>query len=301
MAGTQKTTGIERVEIDQLVCWRLRGPGGELLLAEQGAQILSYQEWEQPPLIWLSEQAQYHRGQGLRGGVPVCWPWFGDLKRNPQVVQAMHDGSAPPAAHGLVRNLDWQLEDLEDAGDEVHMSFSVETDGLPGWPHKARLSLEIRLGQRLQLSLTTENLGKQPLALSQALHTYLAVSDIRQVSVDGLQGCRYIETLEDWQERSQRGALTFAGETDRIYLQTPPQLTLRDPLWQRQIHLRAQGSHSAVLWNPWIDKAQRLTQFAPNAWQDMLCIETANVLQDAVQLAPGAQHRLRLELWSQPL
>src|SRR5690606_35284005 len=247
------------------------------------------------------EQAEYRQGQSLRGGVPVCWPWFGDLKRNPPAVQAMHDGSAPPGAHGLVRTREWQLEDLEDAGDEVHMSLSLETDGLPGWPHAARLSLESRLGQRLQLSLTTENLGQQPMALSQALHTYLAVSDIRKVSVDGAQNCRYIETLENWQERSQRGALTFIGETDRIYLQTPPQLSIRDPLWQRQINLRAQGSQSAVVWNPWIDKAQRLTQFAPNAWRDMLCIETANLLQDAVHLAPGAQHRLRLELWSQPL
>src|SRR5690606_11336640 len=121
-----KSTGIERVVIDQLVCWRLRGPAGELLLAEQGAQILSYQEWEQPPLIWLSEQAESRQGQSLRGGVPVCWPWFGALKRNPPAVQAMHDGSAAPGAHGVVRTRDWQLEDLEDAGDEVHMSLSLE-------------------------------------------------------------------------------------------------------------------------------------------------------------------------------
>lgn len=297
----QRNTSIERIELGELVCWRLRGPAGELTLSEQGAQILSYQEWDRPPLIWLSEQASYLRGQAQRGGVPVCWPWFGDLARNPTAVQAMHDGSVPAAAHGLVRQIDWQLEDIEDAGDAALLKFSFAAEHLPGWPQSAQLELSIRLGERLQLSLTSRNTGRKPLALSQALHSYFAVSDIRQVSVGGLEDCRYIETLEDWQTRQQQGALTFAGETDRIYLQTPTQMQIRDPGWQRQICLRASGSRSAVVWNPWIDKAQRLSQFADDAWQRMLCIETANVLDDAITLAPGAEHSLALELWSEPL
>src|SRR5690606_36986891 len=137
--------------------------------------------------------------------------------------------------------------------------------------------------------------------LSQALHSYFAVSDIRQVSVTGLEGCRYVETLEDWQIRQQQGVVQFTGETDRIYLQTPELIQIRDAGWQRQICLRASGSRSAVVWNPWIDKAQRLSQFAADAWQQMLCIETANVLDDIITLAPGAEHSLGLELWSEPL
>lgn len=296
-----RRTAIERVEIGELVCWRLRSQTGELLMSEQGAQILSYQEWDQPPLIWLSEQASYQREQAQRGGVPVCWPWFGDLARNPQAVQAMHDGSVPAEAHGLVRQVDWQLEDIEDAGDAVLVHFSFAAEGIPGWPQSALLELSIRLGERLQLSLSSRNTGRQPLALSQALHSYFAVSDIRQVSVHGLEGCRYIETLEDWQERQQNGALQFTGETDRIYLQTPELIQIRDPGWQRQICLRASGSKSAVVWNPWIDKAQRLSQFADDAWQRMLCIETANVLDDAITLGSGAEHRIELELWSESL
>lgn len=301
MSSTSRTTAIERIELGELVCWRLRGPAGELTLSEQGAQILTYQEWDRPPLIWLSEQASYQCGQAQRGGVPVCWPWFGDLARNPDTVQAMHDGSAPAAAHGLVRQIDWQLEDIEDAGDAALLRFSFAAEQLPGWPQSAQLELSIRLGECLQLSLSSRNTGRKPLDLSQALHSYFAVSDIRQVSVDGLDGCRYIETLEDWQSRQQSGSLTFAGETDRIYLQTPELIQIRDPGWQRQICLRASGSRSAVVWNPWIDKAQRLSQFADDAWQRMLCIETANVLDDAITLAPGTEHRLELELWSEPL
>ena len=80
---------IQRIEIDQLACWRIRRGDDELLVAEQGAQILSYRLGDAPPLIWLSEEASFTKGQSVRGGVPVCWPWFGDLARNPGEVQAM--------------------------------------------------------------------------------------------------------------------------------------------------------------------------------------------------------------------
>ena len=127
------------------------------------------------------------------------------------------------------------------------------------------------------------------------------VSDIQQVQVSGLHDCHYLETLDDWQLRQQQGALRFSGETDRIYLGLPDCLYLDDPLWQRRLCLESQGSRSAILWNPWQDKAQRLSQFPAQAWQQMLCIETANVWDDCLHLAPGAQHSLQLRLSSQAL
>ncbi|MBF7728962.1 D-hexose-6-phosphate mutarotase [Pseudomonas sp. N040] len=291
---------IERIEREQLVCWRVTTAGAELLVAEQGAQILSYRRHGEPPLIWLSEQARYLRGQGVRGGVPVCWPWFGDLQRNPPAVRAMVQGAAP--FHGLARSLAWQLlEVLEQAG-AVRLSFALALpDGLPGWPHAASLRLEIELGEQLHMRLTTRNLGAAPLAISQALHSYFAVSDIRQVRVHGLDGCRYIETLDDWSEQQQAGAVQFAGETDRIYLDLPARLELHDAGWQRRLVLEASGSRSAVVWNPWLDKSRQLTQFAADAWQGMLCIETANVLDDHVLLLPGGEHVLGLSLSSEAL
>ena len=173
--------------------------------------------------------------------------------------------------------------------------------GLPGWPHDVALTLSIRLDTQLHISLTSHNRSDIPVSISQALHSYFAVSDIRQVEVEGLAGCRYIETLGDWQERQQAGALGFAGETDRIYLGLPPSLSLVDHGWQRRISLHSQGSASAVLWNPWVDKALRLSDFAADAWQRMLCIETANVWDDCLHLAPGASHSLDLRLSCEPL
>jgi glucose-6-phosphate 1-epimerase len=295
-------SAVERLELDELTCWRVRHGANELLISQQGAQILSYQQDDQPPLIWLSEQAAYKRGQGVRGGVPVCWPWFGNLQRNPQAVQAMHRHPDAAPAHGLVRSLDWQLQGIDQHDDGVQLEFvyNSATQPLADWPHTAELRLSIRLDERLHIQLNSRNLGDTPLAISQALHSYFAVSDIRNVAVEGLHGCRYIETLEDWQQRQQDGLLTFNGETDRIYLDTPAHLSIHDHAWQRRIQLHSSGSNSAVLWNPWIEKAQRLSQFASDAWQGMLCIEHANVMDDIRVLNAGQQHQLDLSLWAEP-
>lgn len=296
------TTHIERVELGELACWRVRRNDAELLVTQQGAQLLSYQRDDQPPLIWLSEEAAYSRGQSIRGGAPVCWPWFGDLRRNPSAVQAHVQGDAAPA-HGLVRAVDWQLLGAEESDEAVTLRFLFDTTKTPlaSWPHTASLHLDIRLGDDLQLTLHTHNAGSEPLAISQALHSYFAVSDIHQAQVEGLHGCRYIDTLDNWHEHRQKGALDFSGETDRIYLDTPSRLSIVDPGWNRRIHLDASGSRSAVLWNPWIEKSERLSQFASDAWQRMLCIETANVLDDALLVAPGERTTLHLCLSSEPL
>lgn len=300
MSAAQPVTQIATVQLGELTCWHVRHAGSELLISQQGAQILRYQRDGQPPLIWLSEDAAYVCGQSVRGGVPLCWPWFGDLQRNPSAVQAMVQGPAP--FHGLARTLDWQLDHSRSTEAGLYLQFSLpERSALPGWPHKVALSLSIALGDDLQIELHNHNRGSQPVAISQALHSYFAVSDSRQVRVQGLHGCRYIETLDNWNECRQQGELLIEGETDRIYLDLPTRLTLHDAGWQRALHLDVEGSRSAIVWNPWIDKAQRLSHFAADAWQRMLCIETANVWDDCLQLAPGAEHRLRLRLSTTPL
>lgn len=294
---------IQRIEKDQLICWRLRHGDDEVIVAEQGAQVLSYRQGNATPIIWLSEDAAFQRGQAVRGGVPVCWPWFGDLARNPDSVQAAYHGSQPAPAHGLVRNIDWTMERSDSSADSAVLVFSCNTGrDLSGWPHAVDLTLKIGLDDKgLHLSLTSHNRGGAAVALTQALHTYFAISDIHQAVVEGLDGHPYIETLEGWQLRQQQGDLVFEGETDRIYLKLPPSLSLRDPGLNRHITLKTSGSRSAVLWNPWIAKAQRLSQFPDDAWQRMLCIETANVMADVVELAPGASHTLAVSIATEPM
>ncbi|KTC35447.1 D-hexose-6-phosphate mutarotase [Pseudomonas sp. L5B5] len=292
------TPHVETVKLDELNCWRIRHGEAELLVAQQGAHILSYQVAGQPPLIWLNEEAQFKTAKNIRAGVPVCWPWFGNLVRNPQSVQAMRPGSDPATAHGLVRATDWELQGIETDGDSllVRLHLPCPAEGFPGWPHQVEPSLTIRLDQQLHISLTSHNLGTESVSISQALHSYFAVSDVRQVHVEGVDGLNYIETLEDWTTKAQAGDLHFAGETDRIYLDAPAQLAIVDPQWQRRIRLASQGSRTAVIWNPWIGRAAQFSDMADDGWQRMLCIETANVMDDIVTLAPGASHTLSVSI-----
>ncbi|WP_440806500.1 D-hexose-6-phosphate mutarotase [Pseudomonas syringae] len=294
---------VESVQYDELNCWRIRHGEAELLVAQQGAHILSYQVAGQPPLVWLNEEAAFKKGKAIRAGMPICWPWFGSLERNPQSVQAMRDSSEPAKAHGEVRALDWQLLGIGADGDALLVEFVLpEAEGhLPGWPHNVALKLSIRLDHALNVSLVSYNCGAEPVTFSQALHTYFAVSDVRQVSIEGLDGLRYIETLANWEEREQTGDLTFTGETDRIYQDTPGVLSIVDPEWQRRIHIRSTGSKSAILWNPWIEKTGKFTDMAADGWQRMVCVETANVLDDVVTLAPDQMHVLGVSIWGEAL
>lgn len=284
----------------ELNCWRISSDRAELLIAQQGAQVLSYQQVGEPPLLWLSDQAIFRQGKSVRAGVPVCWPWFGNLQRNPEAVQAMYQGTPAPA-HGLARTRDWQLLGIEEVGETLRIEFELpEARGdLPGWPHDVELKLVVEMGADLTLSLTSRNMGNTPVTISQALHSYFAVSDVRQARVEGVDGLGYIETLANWEQRQQQGALMFAGETDRIYLNTPQTLSIVDPHWNRRITLASSGSRSAVIWNPWTERAKELADMADDGWQRMLCIETANVWDDLVELKPGHSSSLAVRIVSE--
>ncbi|WP_131107297.1 D-hexose-6-phosphate mutarotase [Pseudomonas sp. Sample_10] len=297
------TPNVEAVKLDELNCWRIRHGQAELLVAQQGAHILSYQLAGQPPLIWLNDEAVFKTGKSIRAGVPVCWPWFGNFERNPQSVKAMRVSDEAPTAHGLVRAMDWELGGIEAEGESLKIEFLLPRPegGLPGWPHRVNLKLSIRLDEQLHISLTSHNVGDETVTISQALHSYFAVSDVRNVQVEGVDGLSYIETLEDWATRQQSGDLRFTGETDRIYLDTPPLLSIVDPAWERRIELSSTGSRTAVIWNPWTERAAAFSDMADDGWQRMLCIETANVMGDVVSLAPGASHSLGVSISSKPL
>ncbi|WP_458373703.1 D-hexose-6-phosphate mutarotase [Pseudomonas laurylsulfatiphila] len=297
------TPNVEAVKLDELNCWRIRHGQAELLVAQQGAHILSYQLAGQPPLIWLNDEAVFKTGKSIRAGIPVCWPWFGNFARNPQSVQAMRTSNEAPSAHGFVRAMDWELGGIEAEGESLKVEFLLPypEGGFPGWPHQVDLTMTIRLDEQLHIQLTSHNRGTDTVSISQALHSYFAVSDVRDVHVEGVDGLNYIETLDNWKTVAQTGDLRFTGETDRIYLDAPPQLSIVDPAWERRIVLTSSGSRTAVIWNPWIDRAAAFSDMADDGWQRMLCIETANVMGDVVTLAAGASHTLGVSIGSKPL
>ncbi len=283
----------------ELPVLRISNRYADAAIALQGAQLLEYTPRGEKPVVWLSDLADYQRGQSVRGGVPICWPWFGAIERNPDAVRAMTRGDNLPA-HGLVRARDWALRSVQEHDDSTEITLGFVTDHLlqQHWAHAVDLQLTVTVGKSLGMELTTRNPGAEPLAITQALHTYFAISSIDNVTSTGFENTRYIDTLDAWREHRQAGAIDFSGETDRIYLDVPREVKIHDRGWNRTIHLLATGSASAVVWNPWIEKSKRLSQFAPDAWRNMLCIETANVLGDSRELAPETSHSMGLEIRS---
>jgi glucose-6-phosphate 1-epimerase len=273
----------------------------------QGAQLADFQlkhpQQGLTPIIWCSEHCDYSAGNSLRGGIPICWPWFGDLKRNAQAVQDCITASEQAVSdHGFVRHMNWQLDDIKQLNDhstQLNLSLSLATDQYPSWPHATDLTLKITVASSLTVAFKVTNRSQQPVSFASALHSYFSVDNIANTQVSGLDQCRYIDCLNDWQQSSQQGTIEFTAETDRLYYLAEKSSTqnLSDPILihrskKQATCLQSNGSQSAVVWNPWIDKAKRLSQFSDDDYQTMLCIETANAGDDFVTLAPAQSHCL---------
>ena len=279
---------------------RLHSHGGQASVCLQGGHVIDWQcPGQTQPVLWLSRDARFVPGKSIRGGIPVCWPWFGPYVTVPPQQNAPQAGVAAAAdypAHGFARTAEWQVVGSDVAGDgSARLTLSLGAEAMPAvmWPHATELQLEIRLGATLQLALTTRNLGETGLLLGEALHTYFNISDIGAVSVGGLHGADYWDTVGAVEKKRQSGPITFDRETDRVYIDSPQTCVIEDPGYARRIHILKQGSLSTVVWNPWTAKAERMGDLGqPDGWRQMLCVESANCWDNRLTLAPGEVHTL---------
>ncbi len=250
----------------------------------QGAQVLFWVPDGQQPVIWLSDEATFIADKTIRGGIPVCWPWFG----------AHPDNNEAPA-HGFVRASAWEVIETTslDAG-QTRLVFRLPQAEVPSalWPHNTELEFQVTVGATLELNLITRNKGAEAVTISQALHSYFAVSDISQVAIKGLEYCQFIDALDDWQRKVETDPISIDAEIDRIYQNTKPVCMLEDKGWQRRINIETTNSRSTVVWNPWIDKSVRLGDMGEGGYLKMLCIETGNIADDRVSIPAGEEHCL---------
>ncbi len=239
-----------------------------------GAHVAHFQPCGQKPVLWMSAKSWFEPGKPIRGGVPVCFPWFGPGR----------DPSAPQTpGHGTARLQEWKVERTTSNGLVLGLT-------LASW----QMQFTVEIGAALAMTLDVRNAGSAAATFEEALHTYLAVGDIRQVSVEGLENTDYLDNTVGL-ARKRQGAepIRFAGETDRVYLDTRATCVVNDPVWKRKLIVEKSGSDATVVWNPWIAKAKAMPDFGDDEWPGMLCIETANCKQHAVTLASGAMHTMR--------
>lgn len=268
--------GLPRVSFATPLC------RGEFYL--HGAHITAWQPAGHAPVLWMSAHSLFAAGKPIRGGIPVCWPWFGPAAETGKPT------------HGCARQNLWSLESLAVSAEGEVTAVLRLVDG-PATRTLTTAAFDLRLtavfGRRLSVELSAGNTGSAPLPIGEALHTYLAVADVRRVAVRGLAGANGQDRVAQPFPVAGPDELRIAAETDLLFTGTEAAVTITDPILNRTLRVSKSGSRSTVVWNPWVAKSARMPDFGDHEWPGMLCIEAANAGDDAYQLAPGASHRLR--------
>lgn len=258
----------------------LRVGDDELIAYDHGAHVT---QWSRHglPVVWVSERARYESGAAIRGGVPICWPWFA----------AGPDGDLSPS-HGFLRTARWDLCEQTDDALRWRITHAQTCGGETAqrFPHPFECELSVHLGEELTLALTVRNTAQVSWDCEAALHTYLHVADVEAIRIEGLAGLDYHDKVSNL-DLTQHGDLRLSAETDRIYHGADP-VTVHDPVLGRDLLLHAQGAAATVVWNPWADKTAAMPDMSDHEWRRMVCVEAGAVGAGRIHLEPGREHTL---------
>lgn len=277
--------GLARVEV--------RTPSADAEVYLHGAHVTAWQPRGHAPVLWLSEHSRFRPGTAIRGGVPLCFPWFGP-----------HPTDAGAPAHGWARVSPWELVGAQEdpaTGDVTVELALADSDATraSAWPHPFTATYRVTVGATLHLELEVHNRDDQPATVTDALHTYLAVGDVREVHLEGLERAAYVDKAPapggPGDARQGDEPVRFTAETDRVYA-SRSSVRVVDPVLDRTVHVAKDGSGSTVVWNPWADRARAMADLGDDAWTGMVCVEAANVGEAAVTVPPGGTHRLATTL-----
>ena len=252
------------------------------MISLHGGQVLSFKPHHaNEDFLFVSDKAIYNPNKAIRGGIPICWPWFGA------------GITAELPAHGFVRTQQWNIEhiNLGDNNDiNVKLSCADTASTRQLWQSHFYLSLSITISDSLSLALTTKNTGTTPFSITEALHSYFNTADVEHVKVLGLGNTYYLDKTEAFAKKQQQGAIHFSQEIDRIYLQSYNDLTIDDPILKRQLKIHSSGHQNMVVWNPWAKGAGKMADLKSNDYQHFICVETANTASNPIEILPNHQH-----------
>ena len=276
---------LQFIEVDGgLVFAEINNKHANASIAIQGAHIATFQPKGEEPVIWLSKLAKFVPGKSIRGGVPICWPWFG-----------AHATDSKLPGHGYARTVMWEVLETKALADgSTFLRFGIIENDITRtqWPHACSVQLEATVGKALRVELITKNTGNAAFQLGEALHTYFHISDVGNMTISGLEGCEYIDKVGETTRRKQQGGIVIESEVDRVYVNTTADCIIEDKGLKRAIRIAKTGSKSAVVWNPWTEKADKMGDFGPQGHRGMVCVESGNAMENVVTLAAGETHRL---------
>jgi glucose-6-phosphate 1-epimerase len=262
---------------------RITGPHGKGEVYLYGAHVTSWRPKGFDDVVYVSSKARWQEGQAIRGGIPVCFPWFRGKADDPK---------AP--AHGFARTRMWQLESIVESNGRVSVTMFTESDDQTRrwWPAEFRLVHRVSFGSELKKELVCTNAGTSPLRFEEALHTYNRVANVQDTRVQGLDGAHYLDNTNSNLDKVQQGDVAIASQTDNAYLSTRNAVDLIDPGMQRRIRLTKENSLNTVVWNPWREKASEMKDLGDGEWAQFLCVEACNIRDAAITLAPGQEHKM---------
>jgi glucose-6-phosphate 1-epimerase len=257
-----------------------------------GAQLTSWIPSGASDVIFLSTRSKWAEGSAIRGGVPICFPWF----------RAKADDPKAPS-HGFVRIKSWELDAITREGDLLIVTLSTESDDATRkwWPHDFQLQHRITVGAELKMELVMRNTGTTPATFEEALHTYHRVGDAMAIRIGGLDEALYLDNTDANREKTQHGDIAFTKQTDNAYLNTTHDLEIIDPELKRRIINRKENTLTTVVWNPWQEGAASMSDLGKDEWQVMACAEASNIRDFAVTLQPGAAHTMAATIRVDPL
>jgi len=263
---------------------RVKGALASAEIYLYGAQVTAWQPAGAMEVIFVSERSYWQNGRAIRGGIPICFPWFRNKADDPK---------AP--SHGFVRTKEWALDSTTAEEDgTVAVVCSTESDNATRcwWPHEFRIEYRVAIGMTLGLELTVKNTGETAFEFAEALHTYFRVGDAQTVRVRGLDGVAYLDNTDGNSEKIQAGDVTLAVVIDNAYMNAQGAAELVDSTLVRTIKTEKRNSATTVVWNPGPQGAAALADMGDDEWRRMACVEASNILDAKVSLAPGQEHTM---------
>lgn len=252
-----------------------------------GAQVLSFTPKGERNLLFLSKDAFYQNGKAIRGGIPICWPWFGS-----------HPDNKDLPSHGFARLSNWEVIQTSSSEDEVLIQLQLKnteaTEAL--WPYKFETRLNLSIGKSLELTLTTINKDDKAFTITSALHSYLNISDSEKIKLEGLENTQYRDDVLHVKSLQNESFLSIKGEVDSQYFDTTKDCIIHDPERKRKLKISKEGSKVTVVWNPGSELAAKITDLGDKEYQNMLCVEAANNMNDAITIQPNESHSLSTQI-----
>lgn len=245
-----------------------------------GAHVTHFQKNGETPLLFLSQASEFLAGKPIRGGVPIIFPWFGPREGLP--------------SHGFARTAEWDLT-----------ARSVQPDGSVKLYFRLPTTIDVEycvtVGETLEMELRVRNTGEADYPFESCLHTYFQISAIDTIAITGLVGVTYLDKVTGATTVESISPIHIASEVDRVYQDTTTAVEIRDPGLQRRIRVEKSGSNSTVVWNPWIDKSQRMADFGDDEYLQMVCVESGNIAANKITLAPGELAVMKVVVISEEL